>query len=81
MDTKLTLKLNQDVIKKAKEYASGQNLSLSRIVENYLRSLTNEKGNDDFQISPFIKSMTTGKKIPADLDLKEYSDHLLKKYQ
>ncbi|MGC1631597.1 MAG: DUF6364 family protein, partial [Gelidibacter sp.] len=40
MDTKLTLKLNQKVIEKAKKYASKKNISLSRIVEAYLQSLT-----------------------------------------
>jgi predicted HicB family RNase H-like nuclease len=40
MDTKLTLKLEQGVIEKAKHYASEKKLSLSRLVENYLNSLT-----------------------------------------
>lgn len=82
MDTKLTLKLDQEVIKSAKKYASDQKLSLSRIIETYLRSLTNNSKSEDFEISPFVKSMSTGSKIPADLDYKkEYSEHLLKKYQ
>ena len=43
MDTKLTLKLNQEIIEKAKIYASEKKLSLSRLIENYLNSLTSEK--------------------------------------
>jgi hypothetical protein len=31
-------------------------LSLSRIIENYLNSLTSDKTNNDIQISPFVKS-------------------------
>ena len=82
MDTKLTLKLNQEIIEKAKKYASNQNLSLSRIVENYLQTLTSDIKNRDFEISPFVKSLATGTKIPADLDYKkEYADHLLEKYK
>lgn len=82
MDTKLTLKLNQEIIEKAKKYASTQNLSLSRIVENYLQTLTSDIKNRDFEISPFVKSLATGTKIPADLDYKkEYSDHLMEKYK
>ena len=82
MDTKLTLKLNQEIIEKAKKYASDQKLSLSRIVEAYLQSLTNDEKIKDFQISPFVKSLATGTKIPADLDYKkEYSDHLMEKYK
>jgi len=82
MDTKLTLKLNQEVIEKAKEYASDKKLSLSRIVESYFQSLTREDKKDDFEISPFVKSISTGKSIPTDLDYKnEYSDHLMEKYK
>lgn len=82
MDTKLTLKLNQKVIEKAKEYASDKKLSLSRIVESYLQSLVSAKNSDDFEISPFVKTIATGNKIPADLDYKkEYSEHLSKKYK
>ena len=39
MDNKLTLKLNKDVIDKAKEYAKTHQRSLSRIIESYLKSL------------------------------------------
>ncbi|WP_323756300.1 DUF6364 family protein [Roseivirga sp.] len=82
MDTKLTLKLNQDVIEKAKEYASNKKMSLSRIVESYLQSLTSENDTNGFEISPFIKSIATGTSLPTELDHKgEYSDHLMEKYK
>jgi hypothetical protein len=86
MDTKLTLKLNKIVIERAKEYASAQNRSLSRIIESYLQSLTiqEDEGNNmtDIQISPFVKSMSSGIHIPADLDYKtDYSNYLTEKYK
>ncbi|MEQ6122047.1 DUF6364 family protein [Reichenbachiella sp. MALMAid0571] len=82
MDTKLTLKLNREIIEKAKEYASDKKMSLSRIVESYLKSLTSEKKTGEFDISPFVKSIATGTNIPTDLDhKKEYSDHLVQKYK
>lgn len=82
MDTKLTLKLNQDVIEKAKAYASNRKMSLSRIVEVYLQSLTSEKETAEFEISPFVKSISTGTEIPTDLDYKkEYADYLMEKYK
>ena len=82
MDTKLTLKLNQEIIERAKEYASDKKMSLSRIVESYLQSLTTDKTDSDFQISPFVKSLASGTKIPTDLDYrKEYLDQLLEKYK
>jgi len=84
MDARLTLKLDEEVIERAKQYASGRKLSLSRLIENYLDSLTSDKknDNDDLEISPFIKSLRTGVKIPADLDYKkEYGDYLAEKYK
>ena len=81
----MTLKLNKVVIDKAKEYASSHKKSLSRMIESYLKSLIDKDshGNlDDFEISPFVKSMQTGIRIPADYDYKkEYGDYLTKKYK
>jgi len=85
MDTKLTLKLDKFVIEQAKEYASNQKRSLSRIIESYLKSLINRDSKNyelDIEISPFVKSMSTGVKIPADLDYKkEILVHLEEKHK
>lgn len=85
MDTKLTLKLDKSVIEQAKEYASSQNRSLSGIIESYLRTLINReniKNENDIEISPFVKSISTGIKIPADLDYKsEILNHLEEKHK
>lgn len=82
MDTKLTLKLDQEIIEKAKHYASEKKLSLSRLIENYLNSLTSDKTNNDIQISPFVKSLSSGISIPADYDYKkERADYLDQKYK
>lgn len=81
MDTKLTLKLDESVIERAKKYASNKKVSLSRLIENYLDSLTNEQ-SDDFEISPFVKSISSGKSIPTNVDAKEkYLDFLDEKYR
>lgn len=86
MDTKLTVKLNKDVIEKAKVYASNHKRSLSRIIESYLQSLVGQEGpekdNQEIEISPFVKSMRTGVQIPADLDARnEYAKYLTQKYK
>jgi len=85
MDNKLTLKLDKFVIDKAKDYASSHKRSLSRIIESYLKSLINQenqKNNDDIQISPFVRSLSSGINIPSDLDYKkEYREHLSEKYK
>ncbi|MCD8528967.1 MAG: DUF6364 family protein [Chitinophagales bacterium] len=84
MDLKLTLKLNESVIKRAKKYASSKKVSLSRLIENYLDSLTAHQ-NDHFEISPYVKSISTGKSIPNNIDDKtfkeDYTDYLEKKYK
>jgi hypothetical protein len=85
MDTKLTLKLDKSVIEQAKEYASLHKRSLSRIIESYLKTLVNREKNEDksdIEISPFVRSMTTGIKIPTDLDYKsEILNYLEDKYK
>jgi hypothetical protein len=85
MDTKLTLKLDKYVIDKAKEYASSHKRSLSRMIESYLKSLIDKESpdlKDEIEISPFVKSMASGIKIPVDFDYKkEYGDYLSEKYK
>ena len=85
MDTKLTLKLDKYVIDGAKEYASSHKKSLSRMIEVYLKSLINKENtesNNEIEISPFVKSLKTGVKLPSDYDYKkEYGDYLMEKYK
>ena len=71
MQTKLTLKLSREVIDNAKQYAADKKLSLSRIIENYLIVLTAAKENTNFEISPFIKSLSSGIKIPTDYNYRK----------
>lgn len=84
MDSKLTLKLDKSVIEQAKEYAKKNQVSLSRLFENYLASLTQkDKSNrKEIEISPFVKSIATGVSISSDIDAREvYREHLLEKYK
>ncbi len=84
METKLTLRLNSSVIEKAKIYAKSQKISLSKIIEAYLDSLTREKGNDSNQISitPLVESLSGVIDLPPDFDYKkEYAEYLTEKYK
>jgi hypothetical protein len=85
MDTKLTLKLDKNVIERAKEYALSQKRSLSGMIESYLKTIItkdNTQSDNDIEISPFVKSFRTGVKIPADYDYKEeYRNYLSEKYK
>ncbi|WP_341228062.1 DUF6364 family protein [uncultured Arcticibacterium sp.] len=83
MDAKLTLKLNEEVIAQAKEYAKTQKRSLSRIIEDYLKAVSGtEQTASDLEISPYVKSMSVGKSIASDSDDKEeIRNYLLEKYK
>ncbi|KAA5532023.1 DUF6364 family protein [Paenimyroides baculatum] len=84
MDSKLTLKLDENVIERAKKYAAAKKLSLSRLIENYLDALTNDELNN-LEISPFVKSIATGKQLPNEIDKDRLKDdcidYLYRKYR
>lgn len=86
MDTKLTLKLDKNVIEKAKVYAAKQKISISFIVENYLNAITStekSEAKDEVKISEFVKSISVGNgEIPADFDYKKArQNYLIEKYK
>jgi len=81
MDTKLTLVADKEIIEKAKQYAKSQKISLSRLIESYLASLTSKK-LDEIEISPLVKSLSGVISLENDFDAKEkYADFLLEKYK
>jgi hypothetical protein len=81
MDTKLTLKLEQTIIEKAKHYAKSRKTSLSKLIENYLLNITNEKGKEE-KITPLVKSLSGIIDLPKDFNPKKgYSDFLINKYK
>jgi hypothetical protein len=83
METKLTLRLNDNVIKRAKIYARSQNISLSKMIENYLDSVTKQKEDvKKISITPLVESLSGVIDLPADFDYKkEYRDFLEEKYK
>ena len=81
MNTKLTLTIEQDVVEKAKKYASGKGRSLSDIVENYLKWIARDEPLQKPEITPGIKSLQGSFKAPKDFDYKkELSRKLAEKY-
>lgn len=71
MSTKLTLTIDQSVIEKAKIYTQNKGYSISKLVENYLRLVTDEIPPQTHDISPFVKSMQGAFKVDDDFDYKE----------
>lgn len=81
MDTKLTLKLDETIIEKAKNYAKAKKTSLSDLVENYLQQLTNDKKSTR-KITPLVKSLSGVISLPKGYDAKkDYTDYLTNKYR
>jgi hypothetical protein len=83
METKLTLRLNDSVIERAKLYAKSNKISLSKMIESYLDSLTKEQKDDDkIAITPLVESLSGVINLPSDFDYKkEYSDYIIEKYR
>ena len=83
VETKLTLRLNDGVIKRAKIYAKSQRISLSKMIESYLDSLTREKERENKKsITPLVESLSGVIDLPPDFDYKnEYADYLTEKYK
>ena len=79
MNTKLTLNLDKSVIEEAKSYAKENQVSLSKLIENYLSSLTKASNKKDIKVSPLVDSLTGI--ISSDVDeRKSYRDYLSEKY-
>lgn len=70
MTTKLTLTVEDSVIKKAKSYAKKTGRSLSELIEKYLETLTDEQ-QDEKQISPKLRRLVGSVKLPDDFDEKK----------
>ena len=80
MNTKLTLNLNKTIIESAKDYAKENSVSLSKLIENYLNSLT-KKQEKEIKLIPLVESLTG--LIPTQTEKKnddEYYEYLNKKY-
>lgn len=80
MDTKLTIKIDSDVISRAKKYAQHRRTSLSKMIESFLDSVTKNEP-DDLEITPLVKSLSGVIKLPECFDYRrERTDSLMKKY-
>jgi hypothetical protein len=82
MTTKLTLRLDDTVIRKAKKTASKKGVSLSRMVEDYFKAVA-DQGAQDVRESPVlyeVSGVLTGKQDTAQMRA-GYRKHLADKYK
>ena len=79
MQTKLTLRLDDDLINQGKLYAQGKGVSLSRLVGEYFKLLTKEKvgpQKNDAPVTDSLRGLLHGANVKED----DYKQHLEKKY-
>ena len=82
METKLTLRLDEEIIKSAKKYAKKNKISVSKMVSGYLQALT-DPDEEIYSISPIVKELSGI--IPPEIDtsslVDEYHAHLQEKHR
>ena len=79
MQTKLTLRLEDQLIEQAKSYAAHAGKSVSQIVAEYFKLLTAEKSKSASPPAPVTQSLR-GLLRDAKLDGKDYKKYLEEKH-
>lgn len=80
MQTKLTLRLDDDLIKKAKRISNQKGKSLSKLVAEYFSFLiSNEEETDEIELTPTVKSIY-GILKDSKVSEADYKKHLEDKY-
>jgi hypothetical protein len=81
MNAVLTLNVEKSLIEQAEYYANTHNISLPKLIENYLKSLTRAEKKTKSAISPLVESLTGV--IPnenIENYKQEYQNYLAEKY-
>jgi hypothetical protein len=80
MQTKLTLRLDGDLIRKAKRYSRKSGKSMSRLVADYFAVIEGKAETGEIEITPRVQSLL-GALAGADLSEKEHRRHLEAKHR
>ena len=78
MQTKLTLRVEDSLIQQAKDYAKEHDKSLSQIVADYFKALTESRKK--LESAPITQSLI-GVLSPSEIDEDDYKKHLEDKYR
>lgn len=79
MITKLTLRLDNNLIESAKEYSAQTGKSVSRIVADLFEIIKNEKLKKGDALTPTVRALK-GSLKGKQLDEQDYKKHLEEKY-
>ena len=77
MNTKLTLSIDSDVVKKAKKYAKEQDRSLSDLIESYLIGVTSDQ-EQLTQSTPITNQLRGAFNIPDEVSLIKFMNEKYK---
>lgn len=78
MQTKLTLRLEKDLIQRAKSFAKAHDKSVSQLVLDYFERL--DEGQVEDRKTPLVRSLR-GSLKDHDVDQASYVEYLRKKHQ
>ena len=79
MQTKLTLRLNDELIKRAKSYAKKRGKSVSQIVAGYFSVLDEKPIREKPEFTPLVRSLK-GSLNGAKVGKEDYHKYLEEKY-
>lgn len=81
MNTKLTLSLDKEVIEQAKAYAKERGVSLSKLIENLLKSASSQTQGSKVPMTPIVASLIGSLPNKSDEDMrKDVIEYLEKKH-
>lgn len=79
MAAKLTLRIDEDLIARAKAYSRSSGKSVSRLVADYLAALPDRQAGGPARQTPIVCSLR-GMLRESKVDRKDYRRHLEEKY-
>lgn len=80
MKRKLTLRMDEDAIEFAKEYASQRNTSVSKLVEQFFEALQPAQESSEIEYSQMVEALA-GIAEGADISIEDYYEHLDEKHR
>ena len=79
MQTKLTLRLDEALVRRAKAYAKRTGKPVSQLVAEYFALLRAHAKDADSELAPMVRRLK-GVLRGADVDVEDYRRHLEEKY-
>ena len=79
VQTKLTLRMDDRLVKRAKAYAKKTGKSVSRMVADYFSVLASRSADRDEDLTPTVRSLK-GALRGADVDIEDYRTYLRDKH-